>query len=152
MNTAGGESAEDGTGVPTTNRPQRRKKQYVILPFSYRKSTTFHIYNTHKNPCVRYAVSVQWERQQEEEKEQGHSRPLFTGTFEDCYKCCCCAKRVGNMFFLYERRDGSPLVVAGPCWPFCVFITLPLILILSALVTYFVFFADMDGMRRLVRP
>jgi len=55
------------------------------------------------------------------------------------------------MFFLWERRDGSPIIVAGPCWPFCVFFTLPLILILSGLVAYFTFFADFDGMRRLVR-
>ena len=41
------------------------------------------------------------------------------------------------MFFLCERKDGSPLVVAGPCWPFCTFITLPLICGLSGLVLYF---------------
>lgn len=99
----------------------------------------------------RFAVSVQWERQEEE--EQGRPKPFCTGSSEDFYRCCCCcARRVGNMFFLWERRDGSPIVVAGPCWPFCVFVTLPLILILSALVAYFVFFADIDGMRRLVRP
>lgn len=42
------------------------------------------------------------------------------------------------MFFLVERRDGSPIVVAGPCWPFCTFVTVPLIVVLSGLVGYFI--------------
>ncbi len=42
------------------------------------------------------------------------------------------------MFFLLERRDGSPIVVAGPCWPFCSFVTTPLIVILSGMVGYFI--------------
>ncbi len=42
------------------------------------------------------------------------------------------------MFFLLETRDGSPIVVAGPCWPFCTFVTTPLIVILSGMVGYFI--------------
>ena len=42
------------------------------------------------------------------------------------------------MFFLLEKRDGSPIVVAGPCWPFCTFVTVPLIVVLSGLVLYFI--------------
>jgi hypothetical protein len=44
------------------------------------------------------------------------------------------------MFILIERLDGSPLVAAGPCWPFCLFITVPLILGVAALVSYFILF------------
>jgi hypothetical protein len=42
------------------------------------------------------------------------------------------------MFFLLEKRDGTPIVVAGPCWPFCTFVTVPLIIVLSGLVVYFI--------------
>ena len=42
------------------------------------------------------------------------------------------------MFSLAEKTDGTPIVIAGPCWPFCTFITVPLIVVLSALVSYFV--------------
>jgi hypothetical protein len=42
------------------------------------------------------------------------------------------------MFILCERRDGSPIVIAGPCWPFCCFVTVPLILGISGAVSYFV--------------
>ena len=42
------------------------------------------------------------------------------------------------MFFLVEREDGSPIIVAGPCWPFCSFVTVPLIVGCSALVGYFI--------------
>eukprot|EP00956_Cyclotella_meneghiniana_P024808 scaffold50463_cov63-Cyclotella_meneghiniana.AAC.2 len=58
---------------------------------------------------------------------------------EDFHKYfCCCARRVGTMFFLLEKRDGTPIVVAGPCWPFCTFVTVPLIIVLSGLVAYFI--------------
>ena len=62
----------------------------------------------------RYAVSTRWEREVEE-----------NGPVKDFHRYfCCCARRLGNMFMLWERSDGSPIVIAGPCWPFCVFVTL----------------------------
>ena len=39
------------------------------------------------------------------------------------------------MFALVSYQDGAPMVLAGPCWPFCVFITLPLILVIPAYVS-----------------
>ena len=50
------------------------------------------------------------------------------------------------MFVLFERSDGSPMVIAGPCWPFCMGVTLPLILGISALVCYFVLFNSANGL------
>lgn len=50
------------------------------------------------------------------------------------------------MFILCERTDGSPIVIAGPCWPFCMGITLPLILGISALVCYFILFNANSGL------
>lgn len=83
---------------------------------------------------IQYAVSLQWERDQAD----GRPKKCCTGTEEDLYSaCCCCATRVGNMFFLWTRPDGSPRLVAGPCWPFCTFFTVPLICVLSALTLYF---------------
>lgn len=34
-------------------------------------------------------------------------------------------------------RDGTPIVIAGPCWPFCVLVTVPLIVVVTGLVSYF---------------
>ena len=92
----------------------------------------FILYNSNRKV---WAVSTRWEREQE---EGGRRKKICTGTSDDLHNmCCCCARRVGSMFFLCERRDGTPLVVAGPCWPFCVFVTVPLILGLSILTLYF---------------
>lgn len=91
---------------------------------------------------IRYAVSVRWERNQRRLQQEGaaeENQPLCTFTIEDFNRYfCCCARRVGSMFFLVERKDGSPIVVAGPCWPFCTFVTVPLIVVLSGLVGYFI--------------
>lgn len=94
-----------------------------------------------------YAVSVRWEREQAEQIQRRSEspglvverKPLLTFTTEDFNRYfCCCAHRVGSMFFLLERKDGSPILVAGPCWPFCTFVTVPLIVVLSGLVGYFI--------------
>lgn len=50
---------------------------------------------------------------------------------------CRCARQVGSMHFLCERKDGSPIVVAGPMWPFCMFVTVPIICVLGGFVLYF---------------
>lgn len=87
----------------------------------------------------RYAVSVRWEREMEEERASGRKKPLCTGTARDLDAWfCCCAQQIGGMFALVEQTDGTPIVIAGPCWPFCTFITVPLIVVLSGLVSYFV--------------
>jgi hypothetical protein len=99
----------------------RRKKQAVV--------------RVSESVKKQYAVSTNWERQQ---LENSNKRSYCTGTTEDCHSaCCCCSRRVGNMFFICETRDGSPTVVAGPCWPFCTFITVPLIVVLSGLTLWF---------------
>ena len=80
------------------------------------------------NPTTRYAVSTRWEKDVNE-----------NGATKDFHRyCCCMARRIGNLFILCERRDGSPLVIAGPCWPFCCLVTMPLILGISGAVAYFV--------------
>jgi hypothetical protein len=77
-----------------------------------------------------FAVSTRWERQVAE-----HGMPR-----DFSYYVCCCARRIGNMFILCEKRDGTPTVIAGPCWPFCVGVTLPLIIGVAGVASYFVFF------------
>ena len=102
-----------------------------------------------------YAVSIRWEREQERLRQEMNSstdpitnkHPCLSFTIEDFHKYfCCCARRVGSFFFLLERKDGSPIITAGPCWPFCSFVTVPLILILSTLVMVFIVFNQNSGM------
>lgn len=83
-------------------------------------------------PKIQYAISKRWEAEQETgQSAQCTPQNLLSSIF------CCCARRVGSLHFLCERRDGSPIVVAGPMWPFCTFVTLPLVAGLSSLVLYF---------------
>jgi len=102
-----------------------------------------------------YAVSIRWEREQERLRQEMNSStdpitnktPCLTFTIEDFHKYfCCCARRVGSFFFLLEKKDGSPIITAGPCWPFCSFVTVPLILVLSTLVMVFIVFNKNSGM------
>lgn len=46
------------------------------------------------------------------------------------------------MHVLCSHPDGSPILMAGPCWPFCMFVTVPMILGISALVVYFLILDD----------
>mmetsp|Transcript_19908 Transcript_19908/g.46763 ORF Transcript_19908/g.46763 Transcript_19908/m.46763 type:complete len:295 (-) Transcript_19908:450-1334(-) len=97
-----------------------------------------------------YAVSVRWESEQRERASRAQqigsdggpisgNEPPLTYTVEDFHNyCCCCARRVGSMFFLIEKPDGTPVIVAGPCWPFCTFVTVPLIVGLGTLVGVFI--------------
>jgi len=81
---------------------------------------------------IEYAISKRWEAQQ----ESGQSDKCTPQTcISDIF--CCCAKQLGSMHVLCERRDGSPVVIAGPMWPFCMFVTVPLVAVLSTLVLYF---------------
>lgn len=86
--------------------------------------------NTSQAPRRRkkqFAVSTRWEQEVAENGLPKDYHSYF----------CCCARRVGNMFILMEYSDGSPIVVAGPCWPFCMGVTVPMILGISSLVSYF---------------
>jgi len=84
------------------------------------------------NGKIQYAISKRWERAQENGEKDRFSLKACCSYF-----FCGCARPVGSMHFLCERSDGSPIIVAGPMWPFCMFVTVPLVAGLSALVLYF---------------
>jgi hypothetical protein len=46
------------------------------------------------------------------------------------------------MHLLLASSDGSPLVIAGPCWPFCLCVTMPLIVGITGSVAYFFIIND----------
>lgn len=56
------------------------------------------------------------------------------------------------MFILMEYSDGSPIVVAGPCWPFCLGVTVPLIVGITGLVSYFLVLNENSGLVCFVLP
>jgi hypothetical protein len=87
-----------------------------------------------------FAVSTRWERQVAENGLPNDHNKYF----------CCCARRLGNMFVLLEYPDGTPIVVAGPCWPFCAFVTLPLIIVISGLVSYFIVLSNNSALVSIV--
>jgi len=107
--------------------------------------------STNHNHRIEYAVSTRWEREQEEYANGTKTRPIFTGTIDDCNKIFCpCAKRqLGNMVVICEsyhttsttstngERVRVPSMIAGPYWPFCMFFTVPLIVSLSGLTLYY---------------
>lgn len=111
-----------------------------------------------------YAVSVRWEQAQAHELERRqeflrtkNTRPCQCFFCEECsrprtHRCsvenfnkvfcssCCVRRRIGAMTVLCEYSDGTPIMIAGPCWPFCAFFTVPLIVSISFAVTYFIIF------------
>lgn len=91
---------------------------------------------THQECCYKeYAVA----KAVSGEDRNGRTAGEKGGFLQSFYVCCCCARRrIGDMFVLLETRDGRPLMVVGPCWPFCAFITVPLIIVVSALIGVFV--------------
>lgn len=98
---------------------------------------------------IEYAVSTKWEAEQRShmianQNQEQQQRPIRKITTVDICSSifCFCSRRVGSMFFICESKKGKPLVVAGPCWPFCTFVTLPLIVGLSGLALYFCFLKD----------
>eukprot|EP00538_Stauroneis_constricta_P002829 CAMPEP_0119555398 /NCGR_PEP_ID=MMETSP1352-20130426/7629_1 /TAXON_ID=265584 /ORGANISM="Stauroneis constricta, Strain CCMP1120" /LENGTH=258 /DNA_ID=CAMNT_0007602153 /DNA_START=495 /DNA_END=1271 /DNA_ORIENTATION=+ len=84
--------------------------------------------NTRRKRKKQFAVSTRLEKEVAE-----------NGSIKDCNSWfCCCARRLGNMFVLCSWPDGSPIVIAGPCWAFCMLVTVPMILGISGAVAYFV--------------
>lgn len=103
--------------------------------------------NKRRKNTKQFAVSVRWEREMEERRRNQSKKSRCTGTTEDLNtNCCCCAHRIGDMFSILETSNGSPIVMAGPCWPFCLFITFPLIVVISGLVAYFVVLKKDNGL------
>jgi len=81
---------------------------------------------------IEYAISKRWEAQQVSgQKDKCTPQNCVSSIF------CCCARQLGSMHILCERKDGSPMVIAGPMWSFCMFVTVPLVVGLSVLVLYF---------------
>lgn len=88
-----------------------------------------------------FAVSTRWERDRAEGRSGRNKMKACNNT------CCCCAKPLGGMHVLWERRsDGSPIIIAGPLWPFCMFVTVPLIVFISGVFVYFVLLNDKIGL------
>lgn len=94
--------------------------------------------HTNGNPARKeYAVSVRWEREQAGE---------IDAVLPKCHAlnalCCQCATPIGGMFVLCQHSDGEPIVMAGPLWSFCMFVTCPLVLFISGVFFYFVLLND----------
>ena len=51
---------------------------------------------------------------------------------------CICARNIGGMFSLLEKSNGTPIIITGSSWSTCVFCTVPIIVIFSFLVTWFI--------------
>eukprot|EP00814_Leptocylindrus_danicus_P015058 CAMPEP_0116003898 /NCGR_PEP_ID=MMETSP0321-20121206/300_1 /TAXON_ID=163516 /ORGANISM="Leptocylindrus danicus var. danicus, Strain B650" /LENGTH=192 /DNA_ID=CAMNT_0003472135 /DNA_START=39 /DNA_END=614 /DNA_ORIENTATION=- len=89
-----------------------------------------------------YAVSTRWERDIAEGRTNRREKLRVCNN-----TCCCCAKPLGGMHVLWERKsDGSPIIIAGPLWPFCMFVTVPLIVFISGVFVYFVLLNDKIGL------
>jgi hypothetical protein len=50
------------------------------------------------------------------------------------------------MHAILSYPDGTPIILAGPCWPFCVFVTFPVIIGVATLVSYFLVIDDTFGL------
>jgi len=98
--------------------------------------------NKHRNnPTSKkkdYAVCTEWACEIEESalrlESLRHSETYLSERSNGCNECmtdcfCSCSRKIGGMFSLLERSDGSPILIVGPYWSFCVFVTVPLIVL-----------------------
>lgn len=83
----------------------------IVLPFLSFQCVDHS--SIHFPTLCRFAVSTQWEQEVLEGRAPRDVHTYF----------CCCARRIGHMFALLSYPDGTPIVIAGPCWPFCFFVT-----------------------------
>eukprot|EP00527_Entomoneis_sp_CCMP2396_P008548 CAMPEP_0198152878 /NCGR_PEP_ID=MMETSP1443-20131203/61533_1 /TAXON_ID=186043 /ORGANISM="Entomoneis sp., Strain CCMP2396" /LENGTH=264 /DNA_ID=CAMNT_0043819015 /DNA_START=210 /DNA_END=1004 /DNA_ORIENTATION=+ len=119
---------EDSHSLPPPTA--RQTPTNSIRPIGGSTVTTATTNGTQRRRKKQYAVSTTWERDYIEGK-----LPPDVNTV-----ACCCAKRVGYMFALCSYPDGTPILIAGPCWPFCMLVTVPLILGISFCVAWFLIY------------
>jgi hypothetical protein len=123
-----GESSKGNDSSTATEPISNVKKSSTIANLTTATATPA---ATTRQRKKQYAVSTHWERQVAEGTLPTDIHSYF----------CCCATRIGHMFALASYADGSPMIMAGPCWPFCVFLTVPLILGITIPVAYFVIYS-----------
>ena len=89
-----------------------------------------------------FAVSTRWERQHLGGDES--VPPMPPPKCSPLNKiCCACAKPLGGMFVLWERKtDGQPYIIVGPLWGFCACVTVPLILFIAGVFYYYILMND----------
>ena len=97
----------------TTSSVSRRRKKKQYVSSSFYVLLTRYISLSRFLFDYRYAVSTAWEREVAEGKV-----PTDINTF-----LCCFARRIGHMFAICSYPDGTPILIAGPCWPFCALVT-----------------------------
>jgi len=51
---------------------------------------------------------------------------------------CSCATIIGGMYSLVEKSDGTPIIITGPSWPMCLCCTVPMIILGSISITWFI--------------
>lgn len=119
------EEHQNDSGVTTAPRssssgskPRRRRKMCVSIKpknicFDYLRGESSHCEIRRDALSCRFAVSTQWEQEVAERRAPKDFHTYF----------CCCARRIGHMFALLSYPDGTPIIIAGPCWPFCLFVT-----------------------------
>jgi len=65
-----------------------------------------------------------------------NSRSYCCNDIKSCV--CCCATKIGGMYSLVERKDGTPIIITGPSWPMCLFCTVPIIIASGFAITWFI--------------
>lgn len=84
-----------------------------------------------------YAVSI-IDSNNDYYKNSNHnnSRSYCCNDIKSCV--CCCATKIGGMYSLVERKDGTPIIITGPSWPMCLFFTVPILIASSFAITWFI--------------
>lgn len=122
-------NGQEQTSSNKNNASRKRKKQYAAstvnsssLQESARRLKSLRTANSNGDECCCNSTCT------------GKLREDINSCF-----CCCATSRIGEMLVLSEKKDGTPRIIAGPEWPMCICCTVPMIIIGSALITYYIF-------------
>ena len=118
---------------------QKKKVDQKQQPKCKQKKATCDYSEASRKRKKNYAVSITESTSQERnDKKYCSYAPKCTGEISNDMNTwfCCFATKIGGMFSLFEKNDGTPIIIAGPSWPVCIFFTFPIILIGSFLITW----------------
>lgn len=113
----------------TTNKQQQIERRSSIDSVD----STISIKKQKKN----YAVSIiDINSNFYKNSNHNNSRSNCCNDIKSCV--CCCATKIGGMYSLVEGKDGTPIIIAGPSWPMCLFCTVPIVIASSFAITWFI--------------
>ena len=123
--------------------PGSEERNYLNEKTTQRKRKKQYAASTPKNENLKDSSSP--DKSKALQSKSCCCKPCCTGNIKEdinsCF-CCCAVQRIGAMFVLVEKDDGTPVFIVGPEWQCCMCCTVPTILLGSFGLIYFILMND----------